>query len=477
MKVLLVRPHLYLKIAERFHAFLRLEPLDLELVASGIGEEHDIRILDMEVVRNPVKQFERSVRTFAPDIIGFGGYSNQAHHVKQLAEQARQLCPDALIIAGGVHATIVPSDFKLPGVVDAVVRGDGVSACGELVQQWAETKTLPETDYILPVKSEGFDAKAKLDPPPLNSCCITTRPRRDLVDASKYYCVVGGSEGARLKTLFPQVASMRTSVGCPHRCSFCVVHFLANGKYLQRTPEDVVDEIAEIEQEYIYFVDDEMFINAKRATEIGRLLKERGIRKKYISWARADTICAHRDMFELWQSIGLETLYVGLESLDESYLTDYNKGVDASENRRAVEILRELGIGLHAAFIVNPDFEEEDFLALRKTIDFVSPAEITFTVFSPSPGTELFNEHRDGFICDDPYLFYDCMHTIMPTKLALNRFYRYFSLLYLFAFRRNPWRVKKIKVPLRDFARLMVNGVSCGATLRNIYKDYDKALW
>lgn len=477
MKILLVRPHLYLKIAERFHAFLRLEPLDLELVAAGIDRRHEVRILDMEVVKNPVKAFEKWVREFAPDVIGFGGYSNQAEHVKMLAKRAREMRPNVLIITGGVHATIAPQEFKLPGVIDVVVRGDGVSVTGTLVDEWEASGTVSGSEFVLPVQDADFDEKAQTDPPILNAKCIQTRPRRELVDPTKYYCVVGGDEGARLPTLFPQVASMRTSVGCPHRCSFCVVHFLANGKYLQRTPEDVVDEIAELEQEYIYFVDDEMFINAKRATEIGRLLKERGIRKKYISWARADTICDHQEMFAEWKEIGLETLYVGLESLDESYLADYNKGVDPSINRRAVEMLRELKIGLHAAFIVNPDFETEDFLNLRKTIDFVSPAEITFTVFSPSPGTELFAKHRDEFICDDPYLFYDCMHTIMPTKLPLNQFYRYFSLLYLFAFRKNPWRAKRIKVPLRDMIRLLKEGMKCGYTLRNIYKDYDRALW
>lgn len=477
MRVLLVRPHLYLKIAKRFHAFLRLEPLDLELVAAGIDPKHEIRILDMEVERNPLKSFERTLREFAPDLIGFGSYSNQARHVKQLAERAKILLPNVRVMTGGVHATIVPADFKMPGIIDVVVRGDGVSVVGELVEALEAGKAWPESEYLLSVESKGFDESAKLDPPLLNESCITTLPRRDLVDASKYYCIMGGERGERLTSLFPPVASMRTSVGCPHRCSFCVVHFLANGKYLQRTPEDVVDEIEGIDQEYIYFVDDEMFINAKRATAIGHLLQKRGIQKKYISWARADTICAHKEMFALWKSIGLETLYVGLESLDESYLADYNKGVDASENRRAVEILRELDIGLHAAFIVNPDFEAEDFLTLRKSIDFVSPAEVTFTVFSPSPGTELFHRHKDEYICEDPYLFYDCMHTILPTTLPLNQFYRYFSLLYLFAFRQNPWREKKIKVPFRDMMRLLRDGVRCGATLRNIYKDYDKTLW
>ena len=77
-----------------------------------------------------------------------------------------------------------------------------------------------------------------------------------------------------MKTIFPRTASVRTSTGCPHRCNFCVVHFLANGKYLQRAPEEVVDEIAHIEEEHIYFVDDEMFPIPKSIVK-GKIIKTR----------------------------------------------------------------------------------------------------------------------------------------------------------------------------------------------------------
>ena len=477
MKILLVRPHLYLAIAKRFNAFLRLEPLDIELTAAGVPAGHEVQILDLTLEYNPIRAFDRKIKSFSPDILGFGGYSSQAQHIRQLALRAKAARPGILVIAGGVHATIAPADFKKSDVIDAVIRGDGVSAMEQLVNALAYGGSLPESEYILPIRSEKFDALAETPPPCLNERCLKTRPRRDLINPKNYFCVCSGLRGERLKTLFPPVASMRTSVGCPHRCSFCVVHFLASGKYLQRAPEDVVDEIESLEQEHIYFVDDEMFINPKRAQAIAELLLSRDVKKKYISWARADTICAHPEVFKLWKQAGLETLYVGLESLEENYLQDYNKGVAPAVNRQAVEMLRELDIGLHAAFIVNPDFAEQDFLNLRKSMDFVLPAEISFTVLSPSPGTAMFEENKDRFICDDPYLFYDCMHTLLPTRLPLNQFYRYFSLLYLFAFRKNPWRAKKIKVPFRDMLRLMLGGVRCGWTLRHIYKDYDRRLW
>jgi radical SAM superfamily enzyme YgiQ (UPF0313 family) len=476
VKFLLVRPHVFLKIAKRFHAFLHLEPLDLEIVAAGIDPRHETRLLDLTLGDSPVAEFESVMRRFAPDVVGFGGYSNQAGNVKQLARLAKQIHPAVTVITGGIHATIVPEDYALPGTIDLVIRGEGATALREIIPFLEAGLPIPESTRFLPTTSPNYAALAATPPPALPDYNQLPWARRDLVDRSRYFCVWAGAPGERVATLFPRVATLRTSTGCPHRCNFCVVHYLANGKYLQREPEEVVAEIAAVPENHIYFVDDEMFINAKRAETIARLLLEKGIRKRYISWARSDTICRHVDLFRLWKEAGLEVIYVGLESLEGQTLQNYNKGYEPDTNRRAVEILRDLGIILHGALMVNPDFEAKDFIKLRETIDFLAPAEVSFTVFSPPPGTALWNQHKDRFICKDPYAFYDCMHTLLPTKLPLGIFYRYFSLLYLFGFRQNPWRARGIKAPLRDLVRLFVSGARCGHALRTIYKEYDPSL-
>jgi radical SAM superfamily enzyme YgiQ (UPF0313 family) len=331
---------------------------------------------------------------------------------------------------------------------------------------------IPASAMFLPTDSPQFDLLAAAPPPKLPEFDKVPGARRDLVDRSRYYCIWHGGPGERLETLFPRTAAARTSVGCPYRCSFCVVHYLAHGKYLRQTPEAVVREIVDIPEDHIYFVDDEMFIDARRATSIAEMLRERGVRKHYVSWARADTIVRHPEMFKLWKQVGLSLLYVGLESMEQEKLADYNKGLSADVNRRAVDLLRELGIGLHAALMVNPDFTAEDFLKVRQTVEKVAPAEVSFTVFSPPPGTDLWKKHRADFICSDPHAFYDCMHTLLPTRVPLKMFYRYLSLLWLFSSRHNPWRMNKVKVPLWDLARFMYHGMRYGWSVRNIYKDY-----
>ena len=99
------------------------------------------------------------------------------------------------------------------------------------------------------------------------------------------------------------------------------------------------------------------------------------------------------------------------------------------------------------------------------------------TAGAPPPGTPLWDEYKEQLVCADPYAFYDCMHTLLPTRMPLNKFYRAFSLLYLMGFRYNPWRARHVRAPLRDLVRLLVSGARCGRALRTIYKDYDRSRW
>jgi hopanoid C-3 methylase len=477
MKVLLVRPHPQLPTSRWLQTMILLEPYAQELVAAAVQPPHDVKICDLAIEKRPLAAYRRTLKAYRPDLIGFGGFSSQFQVNKELAGISKQMLPGVLTCLGGIHASSLPSDGKHPELFDLIVRGDGVSALKAIIAALDAGQPLPESDCILPVKSPNFDKLAQLPPPALHIDGIEARPRRDLVDASRYYCICYGQPKTRVKTLFPRIACVRTSVGCPHRCSFCVVHFLANGRYLQRPVADVVDEIAALPQEYIYFVDDETFINAKRMQEMAEMLIARGVKKKYLSWARSDTICRHPELFELWKQAGLEFVYVGFESLEESNLGDYNKHATPSQNRQAREILRKLQLNVHAALMVNPDFEVKDFNVVENAIEELAPAEFAFTVLSPPPGTADFAANRSRFICPDPCAYYDCLHTILPTKMPLKAFYRRFALLYALGARQIPPKVNKVKAPMRDVAAFMLGGVRLGWHLLRMHRDYDRKYW
>jgi len=471
MKVLLVKPFPQLPLSRHLmEYFLHLEPLELEIVAGGVPPEDEVSIIDLSFEKEPFDVFRNKLLAMKPDIVGYTGFSSHATVVKRLAAFAKKELPSAINIVGGIHATVVPADYAVDGV-DIIVRGEGGSAFREIVKRFKAGMPIHFGEAVLSPRDPEFQAKAAAKPPLYPAVEEIPKPRRDLVDRSRYFIVWTSTDEKRLNTIFPRTATIRTSYGCPFTCSFCVVHHIMNGKYLQRMPEDVVNEIEKLQEENIYFVDDENFINDKRMTEIANLLLQKGIKKKFVSWARSDSIVKHPELFRLWKQAGLSMVCVGLEAMVGEQLTKLNKRTTVENNRKAVEILRDIGLTLHASFMVAPDFSEEDFKALQKEVKSVAPAEITFTVYSPSPGTEAWHKEKDQFILD-PYDYYDCFHTILPTKLELRRFYQQFSDLYGTSFRINPLRIKKVKFPLRELFNVIYIGVKYVIAVRKLYKDY-----
>src|SRR6201998_1093169 len=101
MKILFVHPSplLYAEV------YLRLEPLGLECVAAAArAAGHNVRLLDLQVF--PPQQFERELRDFQPDAVGFSlNYLANAPEVIDLAKLAARVQPGVFAFVGGHSAS------------------------------------------------------------------------------------------------------------------------------------------------------------------------------------------------------------------------------------------------------------------------------------------------------------------------------------------------------------------------------------
>ena len=113
---------------------------------------------------------------------------------------------------------------------------------------------------------------------------------------------------------------------------------------------------------------------------------------------------------------------------------------------------------------------------LDRYVAGLPPAETTFTVYSPSPGTAAWREHQKDFICD-PIKYYDCMHTILPARLPLKEFYRHFASLTSGAISRNPLRAHNVPVKVGEILRMILLSFLYIRCQRNLWRDYDRKHW
>ena len=137
----------------------------------------------------------------------------------------------------------------------------------------------------------------------------------------------------------------------------------------------------------------------------------------------------HPELVKKWVDVGLYAMLLGLEGATDDALKNVNKSNQLQTNDEAIRILKDLGVIIWGAFIVDPQWKADDFKRLR---DYVNEKEIThtqFTVLTPLVGTQLYREWFDDLLTYD-YTCYDTLHAVVPTRMPREEFYKNFASLY-----------------------------------------------
>ncbi len=454
MKILLIQPAKAQKTIGGEDVFI-YEPLALEYLASGVKDDHEVRILDMRID----KDLDSEMQKFRPDVVGITAYTVHVNTVKNLVNKIKSIDPDIFTVVGGHHATVAPLDFFTPDI-DLVVMGEGVFVFREIISRLVSKRPFDGIAGIAYLKGKE---RVMIPPEPVTDLDIFPFPSRELTEKyRKHYF----SEWMR------PLASIRTSKGCPNRCNFCALWKLTGGKYLKRKPENIVRELSQIKEKYVFFADDESLVDAGRMKILAGLIKEAGIKKRYFLYGRSDTIVKNPELIKIWKDIGLERVFVGLEFFRDEDLKYINKGSTVENNIEAVKILQSNDIEIYASFIVRPDFSEEDFKEFIKYCRGLELSFPSFSVLTPLPGTDFYEEVKGSLITTD-YDLFDFIHTELPTKLPLKEFFKNLNSLYFDA--KSPEKSISfiMKYPLKEIPSLIYLTMKVSKQIKNAYKDYE----
>ncbi len=410
MRALLVQPYSRKSLADEFYVN---EPIGLEYVGAGLEMDgHEVMIHDTRFDKDLCPSLEQ----FRPDIVGFTAVSSQVTTVKQYAMEIKEWSPNVFVVVGGHHATVLPSEFNIPQF-DLVVIGEGTETMRQVARELERGQSLDNIPGLA-FPGDPMRFTEKRSHPPLD-----TLPLPDRTLSAPY-------RNRYFNEWFKPAAVLRTSAGCPFRCTFCSIWGTYDGKYLRRSLEPVVEELASIKEPNVYLADDEALLDTKRAHRLADMIREAGIRKDLQCYTRIDTIVDHPDLVEKWRNIGLSTVYVGFEGISDDELDKMKKRITVEQQARAIEILQDLDILVYAQFLVDTDYDYEDFETM---IDYVRGSGLeyaSFTVLTPLPGSPLYEDRKADITSHDPDL-YDVMHAVLPTKLPLPEFYNQYARLFM----------------------------------------------
>ncbi|MGJ4972390.1 MULTISPECIES: B12-binding domain-containing radical SAM protein [unclassified Bradyrhizobium] len=389
-----------------------VEPIQYEVLASMLDkDEVDISLLDQRLDRRPLALLE-TIRRLRPNFVGFTSWTMHVDLVRMQAALVKQIDPSIIVAVGGHHASLSPSDFADPNI-DYVMMGEAYLSFRDLILRCRESeRNVADLAGVAWQDNGKFFSNGKAVVP--KSFDLDSLPLPDRSILGKY-------KGRYYHLWWKPVAALRTSMGCPARCSFCNLWRPNLGKYLTWSPEYIVEYLKTIEEPYVIFTDDHFFGDGRRAHAIGEAILRAGIKKEYLFYSRADAIVRDPSLVALWSRVGLKRLRMGLESYSDSELGAMEKGSSVAHNDRAIEILKKNDVLIEGLFIVGVDYKREQFENLTSYIRSRKVDIPNITVATPMPGTTDYAKNEDALIYKNP-TYYDFQHAVLPTRLDIKEF-------------------------------------------------------
>ncbi len=391
-----------------------LEPLGLECVAGALeAAGHGCSILDLRI--DGVDAGLERLRREGPGLIGVQcSFTTERLAAVALLGRLRERHPAAVLVVGGHDASREP-EFLAGSAADAIVVGDGEAVVPGLADAIDRGRPLDGVPGLCLVTDDGVRStgpaatEGDADRWPM--------PARHLMRryADRYY--------VNFERPF---ALLETARGCPFTCTFCSVWKFHGGCVRAKSPARVVAELDGIPGRNVFITDDIFWLEPKRGRALGEAVLAAGRERFFKVQTRADIICRHPQLVELWRRCGPLGIFLGLEAVDDRGLAAVNKRTDAATNQRAVDILRDLDVGYTPNFLVDPDWGPEEFRTLREWIERNGLYNSGFTVLTPLPGTDLWDTARER-VTTTNWDLYDLIHAVVPTRLPLAEFYREYA--------------------------------------------------
>lgn len=415
MNLLLIRPK-SLNIISNVNV-IDLEPLDLEYLYTVAAQEKvNCQIFDSLFDKRNLMDV---LKGFKPDIVALCGYITQEALILDYSKTVKEFNSSVKVIVGGVHAQV---NYKrlYANTIDFIVHSSSLEPFRRILRLGKnyDESALKSIDGICYRKENDWVVNKNL---PINPDELPIPDRSHFNKNKHMYRYLS----------FSPCAIVKTAYSCPYQCSFCFCRKINAGKYAVRNIDLVVEEIEGIECDSIHIVDDTFLVDKERVNRFIWLIKEKNIRKNFIFYSRADFIVENEDIIKELGSIGTKGIIVGLEAIDDNTLNSYSKQSSEDLNERCVKILQKHNIDCLALFIIDINASKKDFHNLYKWVKRMELRYASVSIFTPIPGTSLYDEYKDK-ITTDKMQNWDFLHLVLePTNMSRKSFYLEYYKLFI----------------------------------------------
>lgn len=319
-------------------------------------------------------------QSFKPEVIGFSFFTARLEQVWHIFNDlTERFCSEnrerPLLIAGGVHPTLLPQNTLLYIPFDALIIGEGELPLLRLLRG---ERMESIKGFFLPgsENTEKADIISNLDEIPF--------PDWDLVNKSFYTQPSHQISNAAIHRVMPVTFGR----GCMYRCNFCAHNCFLYARC--HSSEYFIEKIKWVSQQCnvsTFIIQDSSIGNFRHTWEdvCHRLIS---LGTPYRWWTNLRVNQVDEEFLKLLKEAGCIKLFFGFESGSQRILDTMNKRITVEQCRKAAQLCHKMDIPFYTSYIVNYFGEREEDLELTEQLIFETrPTSLAINKFSPVPGS------------------------------------------------------------------------------------------
>ena len=371
-----------------------------------------VDILDCEALHLDEGQSAQAIIQACPRLVCFVVYGQQPSASSQnmagataVADAVKKADPESKILFVGGHIAALPAEvLKKHIAVDFVCQNEGVYTISNLLK----TDLISRLDKVagLGFRHQGVIVLNKPSPIVAREDLSRDLPgiAWDLLPVKNYRTALWHSYSNHSDR--QPFAALYTSLGCPMKCSFCMINIInrqeneySDGSAVFRywEPEHIIKEFDYLARQDIANIKiaDELFVlRPDHFLKICELIIQRGYKFNIWCYSRVDTL-QDRYLATL-KKAGVNWLALGIESGDTRVRRDVTKGrFEDVDIRAVVKKIRAQGINVIGNYIFG--LPEDDLGSMQMTLDLsmeMNTEEANFYSAMAYPGSPLYGMAR-----------------------------------------------------------------------------------
>jgi len=412
-KLLLITPPYHYGLVDVLGRWIPLNLVYLAGSARAAGVTPEI--YDAQTLNHGYPEIEARLVEARPDYLAVGAITATVNEALRTLELAKRLNPGTVTILGGVHPSFMYRELLAQGdAVDFVVIGEGEATFQELLE------VLERGDDPAGVAGLAFRRSGEI---------VVTAPRAPVADLDALepaWDLVHWPDYRYQVLPDSRLASVSSSRGCAHDCTFCSQQVFWSHSWRARRPERVAEELELLNTRYgvtvVQFTDEHPTRDRARWEALLDLLIEKGLPVQLILETRIPDLIRDRDILGKYRKAGVIHVSLGVESLEQARLDATRKGQSVEQAQEALELLRDNGIVSEISLVLG--FPEETVQSVAQALKFaqlLNPDAANFMALTPWPYTALYRELED-LVRERDYARYNLIDPVVePRQMTLTQ--------------------------------------------------------